>query len=334
MRRPITQQMKPMKALAEQDAFRREMHEAVSHLLNKMLDEDSTAGESVRSSPYSDQLVKHMHKDLAMAHDLKWEKKPNIAWSAVKMMSPNFVLLSGSRGTAAVKWDGGREMWRVLTATGEGIKKYNESSINNVMRYVKDDIGKMMGAWEAVRAGQGASYGASSKNASGAVDVLRAKRQAAKAIKNPNVMDPNAGYEHNLSVVRTKLRPLYMKYIQHALADIKGVVGMQLKSGAYDKASNKIAKLKTLQDMYDRLEEDPKYIPDRIEGLIKYAAMLTAAHFYPEQTGNIIKSWGGIDVQDKAGLRRVVKDIASGDVKKLATLMAFFKNALLNSGKV
>ena len=86
--------------------------------------------------------------------------------------------------------------------------------------------------------------------------------------------------------------------------------------------------------MYDRLEEDPKYIPDRIEGLIKYAAMLTAAHFYPEQTGNIIKSWGSIDVQDKAGLRRVVKDIASGDVKKLATLMAFFKNALLNSGKV
>ena len=93
MRRTDLQPKRPMKALSEQDAFRREMHEAVSHLLNKMLDEDSTAGESVRSSPYSDQLVKHMHKDLAMAHDLKWEKQPNLAWSAVKMMSPNFVSL-------------------------------------------------------------------------------------------------------------------------------------------------------------------------------------------------------------------------------------------------
>jgi hypothetical protein len=333
MRKTDLQHQKPVKARAsEYDSFRNEMHEAVSHLLNKMLDEDSTAMDTIRSSPYSDQLVKHMHSGLAISHDLKWEKQPKIAWSDVKKMSPNFVLLSGSRGTAAVKWDGSREMWRVLTATGEGIKKYNESSINTAMPYIKDDIGKVMGVWEAVGAGKSTGYSNSSKNGPGAVDNLRLKRELSRKITNPNMMDPAAGYDDNLKVVRNKLRPLYMRYIEHAIADIKGVVGMQLKAGAYDKASEKIVKLGRLQDIYDRLESNPRDIPEKIEGLIKHSAMMSAAHFYPEQTGQFTKSYGGsIDVADKSGLRQFVKDIANGDNKKLATLMAYFKNALLNA---
>jgi hypothetical protein len=273
-----------------------------------------------------------MHNQLAIAHDLRWQKREKPTWGEIKKTSPNFVLLAGSRGTAAVKWDGGSGKWIIITATGEGIKRHNDSSINAAMQYIKDDIGKVMTAWEAIDAGKRERYGASSSNRFGAVDIKRKARADVRKIDGSIMMDPAAGYDTNLLIVTKKLKPLYTRYLEHALADIKGVVGMQIKAGAYEKAQAKLNRLKALQNMVDALEDGK--IPEVIGNCIKSAATLTAGHFYPNETGDITKGYSGLEPANSLGLRKLMQDIAGGDTKKLATLMAYFKNTLLNAPRI
>jgi hypothetical protein len=58
---------------------------------------------------------------------------------------------------------------------------------------------------------------------------------------------------------------------------------------------------------------------------------MAASHYYPEQTGNISKDYGGsYTAQNNEGPRQLLQDISQGDTKKLGTVLGFFKRALIS----
>jgi hypothetical protein len=58
---------------------------------------------------------------------------------------------------------------------------------------------------------------------------------------------------------------------------------------------------------------------------------MTAAHYYPEQTGDINKSYGrSYSSARSEGPQQLLKDITEGDTAKLGTVLSFFKRALIS----
>lgn len=317
--------------VAANDPAREALHQTITHLLNEILDEDSTITSAVRRSPYADALIRNVHKDLAMPHDLQWEPETKITWADIKSKSPNYVIVQGQDGTGAIKWDGAR--WKVMLSSKEGVRTSSDGSINILFKDIKDTIGKIRGYWSAVNSGRRDSYRGVATNQTGPVDVKRAERTKARTISNPKTMDPNAGYDQNYDAVMVKLRPLYAKYIQQAMADVKGVIGMAIKNDSYQKARQKLQLLDKLKTMQEELIDNPDSIPDHIKTKLRPALYMTASHFYPDDTGNFTLATGGYRTSqpNTEGPRKVISDIAKGDSKKLVALMNYLKQTLLHA---
>jgi len=318
--------------VAANDPARLALHSTMTSLLEEILDEDSTINSAVRRSPYSDALVQFVHKELAMPHDLQWQEEQKITWADIKSRSPNYVLIQGQDGTGAVKWNGSQ--WVIVLSSKEGVERFSDGSINTLFKQIKETIGKVRGYWSAVNSGR-SSYRGVSNNAIGPVDVKRKERKDARTITNPNSLDPNAGYNQNFDAVMIKLLPLYNRYIQQAIADVKGVIGMAIKNDSYHKAKQKLQLLEKLKNMQEELMDNPKTIPDHIKTKLRPALYMTASHFYPDDTGTFTMSTSGYrssgGPQNHVGPRKVISDIANGDNKKLVTLMNYLKQTLLHA---
>jgi hypothetical protein len=302
----------------------------MTNLLEEILNEDSTITSAVRSSPYADALIRAVHKELAMPHDLEWKEEQKITWADIKSRSPNYVLIQGIDGTGAIKWNGSQ--WVVVLSSKEGVSTLRDGSINILFTEIKERIGKIRSYWSATNSGV-RSYGSKvATNPTGPVEKKRSQRQDARRITSPDSLDPNAGHEHNLQVVIYKLRPLYARYIEQAMADIKGVIGIQLKNNAFSKVKSKLEILDNLERTLEELRDNPKKIPSKLKEKLRPALYMTASHFYPDETGNFNLGGGyrGRSPERSAGQRRVISDIANGDQEKLTTLMNFLKQSLLH----
>jgi hypothetical protein len=321
------------KKVADKDPAREALHYTMTHLLREILDEDSTIPDlsGVRRGPYADQLIKRVHKDFAIPHDVRWEKLEKVTWADIKSRSPNYVILQGQDGMGAVKWAG--YTWQVMLSSKEGIKTDHGDSINILFKEIKDTIGKITGYWGAI--GQGRqSYRGASDNKRGEVDIKRDKRRNSReVVVNPNTLDPNSGSAHNTEVILRKLRPVYMRYLEQAIADVKGVVGMALKNDAYQKVKQKLEILTNLQNVRQELIDNPDAVPGKIKERLRPALYLTASHYYPDETGNFalgVDRYGRGQPTHSRGPNQVIADIASGDQKKLITLMNYLKQSLLH----
>jgi len=317
--------------VAANDPAREALHRTMTSLLEEILDEDSTITSAVRRSPYADALVRYVHKELAMSHDLQWREEQKITWADIKSRSPNYVLIQGKDGTGAIKWDGSQ--WVVVLSSKEGITTFRDGSINVLFRQIKETIGQIRNYWSAIGAGQTSWGRGASSHSTGPVDRLRADRAVARKITKPNTLDPNAPPSQNTQAVLYKLRPLYLKYIDKAIADIKGVTGTALKNDSYQKVKQKLEILNNLQNIKQELISNPKDVPAKIKERLQPALYLTASHFYPDETGNFtlgLDRYGRGAPQNQAGVRRVINDIANGDQQKLTTLMNYLKQSLLH----
>lgn len=325
--------------VAANDPARKALHKTMTGLLEDILDEDSSITDisAVRSSPYADALIKKVHEYFSMPHDVKWQAEGDkITWADIKKKSPNYVIIQGQDGTGAIKWNGGAGNWEVVLSGKEGVKIYSDSSINNLFREIKGTIGKITGYWSAIGVGAGSTnlsgYSKVSTNREGPVEKKRAMRKAARTIKNPTTLDPNASESQNIQAVMLKLRPVYIKYVAQAIADIKGVIGMSLKNDAYDKVKRKMEILNYLKNIRDELLDNPKVIPERLKDKLRPALYLTSSYYYPDETGEFTLGTGyrSRTPSKTSGQRKVISDIANGDTKKLTTLMNYLKQALLH----
>jgi hypothetical protein len=133
-----------------------------------------------------------------------------------------------------------------------------------------------------------------------------------------------------------KFRPLWVRGITAAIADIKGMVGIMIKNDAFAKAEHKIQLLQKLNSTLEAVDAGEGQNASIISNAVQAAVVMAASHYYPEQTGEIARSrsYGGgytYNPTQKEGMNQLLQDIANGDTAKLGTILGFFKRNLIAS---
>ena len=129
-----------------------------------------------------------------------------------------------------------------------------------------------------------------------------------------------------------KFKPLWGKAINAAIADIKGHVANQIKNDAFEKARRKLDHIERLQNGAEQLEAgELNDTPDFIKHAVNTAVLMAAAHHYPEETGDITRSYSrNYSATNSEGPQKLLQDITNGDTAKLGTILSFFKRALIS----
>ena len=279
-----------------------------AQLCEGFVNEASTAMNLIANTPGGREVVQKLHKDMRLAHDLGYRQIDKISWSDLKnMYNGAWVIIQGANGTGAIK--SYRDQYEAVASSGGEIRSVKDSRGGNVIDFLKGEIGKLQ-----------KYYVAANTNKVNTKQSQRADRQ-----KGLNT-------EVTQETLMKKFKPLWIKAITAAIADIKGHVANQIKNDAFEKARYKLDYISTLQNAIDSLEAGSSETPNAVQKSINSAVLMAAAHHYPETTGNIERSryGGGLSAQFSEGPAKLLKDISAGDTAKLGTILSFFKRSLIS----
>lgn len=288
-------------------------YKTFANLCESYIAEVSSSLNIVQQKPGGAQVIQFLHKERALAHDQNYRPVDKISWSELKdSYRGAWVIVIGSQAVGAIKADGGTtgnyEAVAVDPATGE-LSKLKDSRGGNILDFLKPKLGKFTSYYVG-------------KNTTTVKDKQR-KRSDAKA--NPST-------EVNQDTIIKKFKPLWIKAMTAAIADIKGMAATMIKNDAYDKAEKKINLLRKLQSAIELVEAGSSDIPDSIRSAVSGGVLMAAAHHYPEQTGEITRSRyssGSYSAERNEGPQQLLTDIANGDTAKLGTILSFFKRSLM-----
>jgi hypothetical protein len=276
------------------------------------LPEASSAMALIQQHPGGKEVVKKLHQTEKLGHDIAYNSIPKIAWSDLKdSYRGAWVIIQGDKGTGAIKASGGNTgTYLAVASTGGEPRSVKDSRGGNVIDFLKGEIGGLRKFYVG-------------KNTTTVTD--KQKKRAA------NNAPTGAAVVNNEALVK-KFKPLWAKAITAAIADIKGHVANMIKNDAFEKARKKLNHIETLQNGLEQLEAGTlSDTPDFVGRAVQTAVMMAAAHYYPEQTGDITRSYGSnfSSARDE-GPRQLLKDISEGDTAKLGTILTFFKRALIS----
>jgi len=290
--------------------MRPQSYQLFSQLLEGYLNEASTSLNLILDNPGGKQVVKHLHTDMGLAHDQDYRQVEKISWSELKDTRRGaWVIIKGTTGTGAIRATaaGGYE---ATASSGGPVDSFADGRGGNLLDFLKSKIGKLNKFYVG--------------NNTSTVNDKRKKRK-----------DQQAGTDTTMVSVETltkKFKPLWVKAITAAIADVKGHIANQIKNDAFDKAAKKLDHVKRLQQSIESLETDSD-TPNSVRAAINVAVLMAASHHYPEQTGAISRSGyggGGYNAERSEGGSQLMKDIAGGDQKKLGTVLTFFKRSLIS----
>lgn len=289
--------------------MRPESYQLFAQLLESYVDEASTSMSLITNHPGGQDVVKKLHKDLKLAHDQGYKQVEKISWSDLKgSYQGAWVIIVGAKGTGAIKATG--DSYEALASDSGEIKSAKDSRGGNILDFLKANIGKL----QKFYVGKGSRV----------VSDKQKKRADVKAGTSTEVTQ---------DTLIKKFKPLWVRAINAAIADIKGHVANMIKNDAFEKAKKKLNYIESLQNGLESLEAGGTDTPDFISRAVNAAVLMAASHHYPEQTGNIDRSrWGGggYSAQFSEGPAQLLKDISAGDTKKLGTVLGFFKRSLIS----
>lgn len=290
--------------------MRPESYQLFAQLLESQLDEASTSMALIASKPGGREVVQALHQTMKLAHDIKYVPVDKISWNELKeAYLGKWVIIQGTTGTGAIK--AYRGSYEAVASSGGEVDKFKNDRGGNILDFLKGKIGKL----QKFYVGKNTDY----------VGDVQKKRADANNVAGP-------GQVTNDTLI-VKFRPLWVRATQAAIADVKGHIGNMIKNDAFGKAQKKIERVSQLQSGLEDLESGGIEEPGFIRNAVSTATLMAASHYYPEQTGNITRSrYGssGYSAQFHEGPQQLLKDIAAGDQKKLGTVLAFFKRALIS----
>lgn len=289
-------------------------YKTFASLCESYIAEVSTSLDLVKTKPGGAEVIKHLHQAGGLAHDQSYRPAQKISWSELKdSYRGAWVIIVGSQAVGAIKASGGTtgsyEAIAVDPTTGE-LRKLKDSRGGNILDFLKPLLGKFVSYYVG-------------KNATTVQDKQR-KRQELKK-------EPGATAVTQDTIIK-KFKPLWVKAMTAAIADVKGMASTMIKNDAYDKAEKKINLLRKLQSAIESIEAGSEDIPDSIRTAVSGGIVMAAAHHYPEQTGEITRSRygsGSYTPERHEGPQQLLNDIASGDTAKLGTILSFFKRSLM-----
>lgn len=290
--------------------MRLESCQLFASLLEDYVDEASTSISLISGQPGGKEVIQKLHKDMKLAHDQDYRQVDKISWSELKdSYRGAWVIIAGAKGTGAIRASGGNTgSYEAVASTGGETRSVTDSRGGNIVDFLKGEIGKLQKFYVG-------------RNTTAVSDKrkTRADRQQGAV----------AGQVTNDTLVK-KFKPLWVRAITVAVADIKGHIANQIKNDAFEKAEKKLSQVRNLQNALDALETGDTDVPNSVSSALNTAVLMAASHHYPEQTGNITRGYSrGYSSQFSEGPARLLKDISAGDQKKLGTVLGFFKRALI-----
>ena len=288
--------------------MRPESYQLFAQLCEAHVNEASTAMNLIVGKPGGREVIQTLHKDMKLAHNLNYGSVEKISWSELKDARQGaWVILQADNGTGAIR--ARNDNYEAVASTGGEIKKFNDGKGGNILDFFKREIGKPRKFFVA-------------RNTSDVKDKQTKRQQAQTQTGTTEV---------SKETLVKKFRPLWIRAMTAAIADIKGHVANMIKNDAFEKAKKKLIYIESLNASLEELEAGNQDTPETITKSVNVAVLMAASHHYPEQTGNIERSryGGGYNAQFEEGPRMLLKDISSGDTAKLGTVLGFFKKALI-----
>lgn len=276
-------------------------------LLENYVDEASTSLSLISGTSGGQEVVQYLHKDMKLAHDQDYRPVDKISWSDLKEpYKGSWVIVVGSKGAGAIR--SRRDTYDAVASTGGPVDTTSDSRGGNILDFLKSNIGKLQKFYVG-------------RNTSSVSDKQQ-KRADQKKGTDQTV---------NQEMLMKKFKPLWSRAITAAIADIKGHVANMIKNDAFEKAKRKLSQVENLQNALEALESGTASdTPGSVKSAINIAVLMAASHHYPEQTGTISRGYSNsYSAQHSEGPAQLLKDIASGDQKKLGTVLGFFKRALI-----
>jgi hypothetical protein len=280
--------------------------------LCESITEASTAMNLITGHPGGAQVIKKLHKDMKLAHDLEYTEIPKISWSDLKdSYKGAWVIMRCTNGTAAIRASGGTTgSYDVVVSEGGETKGMSDSKGGNILDFVKSEVGKPIKFFVA-------------KNTSKVTDLQRKRRERQHDAGSSGVM--------NQDTLVKKFKPLWARAMSAAIADIKGHVANMIKNDAFDKAKKKLDRVERLQNALEALEAGSSDASEIVRTSVNSAVLMAASHYYPDETGDITRGYSsGYSSARSEGPARLLKDLTNGDTQKLGTILGFFKRTLIS----
>lgn len=277
-------------------------------LCEQILPEASTSMNIVRGSPGAEEVVKTLHDQYGLSHNQGFQEIPKISWGDLKdSYKGAWVLIKGAGGTGSIKWDG--RQYHAIASDGSAVEGTQSPRGGDIVSFLKQNIGQLRKMYVGPDSGQTA--------------LKKKKRAEINAV-------PDAVSVTEKTLLK-KFKPLWQKAISAAMAETRGVVLNMIKNGAYEKSKRKINRLEDLENWSQVLDnvEDTRDIPDFLQSAISIGILMAAHHYYPEETGDITKQYGGYRSERAEGVQHLLKDLSAGDTQKLGTVLSFFKQGLI-----
>lgn len=278
--------------------------------LCESLTEASTSMDLIKGMAGGDAVIRKLHKEMGLSHNQEYNSIEKISWSELKdTYKGKWVILRGTTGVGAIKAVSGG--YKAVASNGGEVQTFSNDRGGNILDFLKGIIGKTTKMFTG--------------SDTGSVKDIRKNRADQQA-------GSSAKPEVSQATLLKKFKPLWLKAIRAAQADVKGMVANMIKNDAFEKAKVKLNLLAKLDDAADMLETGSSDTPGSLNSAISAAVTLAAGHHYPDLTGEISRGrYGdsGLIAANGQGVRQLLQDIANGDQKKLGTVLGFFKRTLI-----
>jgi hypothetical protein len=293
-----------------------------SQLCESMIQEASTVSNILPGDAAANMLIKVLHSHYSLAHDQKYTQTDNISWNTINdTQTGAFAIIKFAKGVGAIKASTNKQGYAAVAVTDENLQVSEQQFTKggDVINYFKQlGLGKIQKLYVGVDQGK--------------LGLKKGQRA------EHNKQQQQTGMS-SVPKLLARFRPLWLRAVQTAQADVKGMAVTMVQNNAYSKARKKLERLTELQDLADAIEsgeidQKPRYSSNVRQEILKTyvtsAVYLAASHFYPEETGNITRGYRGVNVDDYRGASKLLDDIGQGDQKKLSVVLGFFKRLLIS----
>jgi hypothetical protein len=287
-------------------------YQLFSQMCESVVFEASTSMDIIKGLPGGAEVIQQLHREGDLGHEQAYKPIAKIAWSELKdSYRGAWVIMKYPKGVGAIKATGGNTGSYVASAsTGGPAQNFSDSRGGNVLDFLKRTLGgNPVKMWAG--------------NDTGNTKTLKKSRyQDKQSLEKATITSPEA--------LVKKFRPLWLKILVASQGDIKGVLQTMIKNHSFDKADRKLSLLKKInQGIYD-LENNPETKLDFLNSAINQAVHMAAVHFYPEETGEVTRTYNGWTSSSGHGVQNLLHDIATGDQAKLGAVLKLFKRAVVS----
>ena len=246
-----------------------------------------------------------------IGHDVKWDSAGLYDAILLRKVTPTgAILLQGSDGLAWITKSGNGVKLTLATDQSNEVSadKGKWSGDESTMAFVRRKIGDIQQAW--------ITQNLRKKD----VTSLRKKRASAAVAAKPQQ-------------ILMRLKPLWLKMLTQALADLQGYTQQLIKHNSFEHAKNKLdhtERLHTLVDMLKRGESNA--VLHELQQPLLAAVNLAAAHHYPHLSNTWLNPLyvALYDIgSNKQAVNQLLTDLSAGQYQLLGSVMGYFKQQLL-----